>query len=450
MLIKVDDVSGVKKVLHIEIPKEDIKDELNKTYTEIKKTARIKGFRKGHAPRSIIESVYGKEAKSDVLGKLMETSFQQAIDESKLYVIGMPEIKRDEELKEDSSYKYEAVVEIKPDIANVNISGFKLKKKIYKVEEENIEKQLEAVQKRNVEYKPVEKEEGVQKGDFAAIDFEIFKEGNHLEDKDVKNARLKVGENMIIEALDENLIGMKPNDMKDIVATFSEDYPDKDLAGAEVSFKVKLNSIEKEELPEINDDFAKKMGQFKTLDELKDFIRKNLEEGFEKRSEQDLHEQIFMALLEQVNFEIPNILLEKQKEMLSYEAERYLDYHGLSEEEISKRKEALRQIFHETAEKEVRRYLMLNKVIEQEDFKLTDEEVNVGYEEVSKSINQPVETIKNYYETNKSSLEDFKMSLLSKKALKIIIEKSEIEEVSGDISESAEQKEEDVKNNENI
>jgi trigger factor len=428
MLTKVDDISSVKKVLHIEISESDIKKELDTSYNEIKKTANIKGFRKGKAPISMIEKIYGKDVKSEVIGKLIEKTFTEIITEKKLYVIGAPDI-QGEEFKENTPYVYKATVEIKPDIEDIDINGINLKKTVYNVAEQEIEMQLKALQKRLINYEKIEKEEGVQKEDIVIVDIEIFKDGKHLEEKDNKNLRLNVGSDIIGEGFDENLISMKPENIKDILLKMPEDNEDKDLAGCEIVFKTKLTAIEKEILPEINDDFAKKLGGFNTLEDLEKTITNNLEDGYKKRSDQDLNEQIFTYLIDKVEFDVPDILIEHEKNIIGQETEQFFKNNNFPEDYIAKAKEDMAERFNDLAEKQAKRHILLDKIIEQESLKVSDEELEDTYKNIAESMQASVETVKEYYNKNEYSIDNLKHNILEKKALELILSKSNIEEV---------------------
>ncbi|MFC1816758.1 hypothetical protein ACFL0M_12685 [Thermodesulfobacteriota bacterium] len=182
-------------------------------------------------------------------------------------------------------------------------------------------------------------------------------------------------------------------------------------------------------MPEINDALAKKLGQYDNLDELKAAIIENLTQGYIKRVEQELNEQAFSALLEKKDFEVPDVMVEYELENIIADAQRSFEYHNMSMEELGLTKEKLSEKYRDTAVKQVKRHLILSKIIEQENLTLSDEEQEKGFAEMAASMNQPVEEIRQYYQQNKDNLEFFKQTLLEKNAIKLIIEGSNIEEV---------------------
>jgi trigger factor len=222
---------------------------------------------------------------------------------------------------------------------------------------------------------------------------------------------------------------MKPENIKDILLKMPEDNEDKDLAGCEIVFKTKLTAIEKEILPEINDDFAKKLGGFNTLEDLEKTITNNLEDGYKKRSDQDLNEQIFTYLIDKVEFDVPDILIEHEKNIIGQETEQFFKNNNFPEDYIAKAKEDMAERFNDLAEKQAKRHILLDKIIEQESLKVSDEELEDTYKNIAESMQASVETVKEYYNKNEYSIDNLKHNILEKKALELILSKSNIEEV---------------------
>jgi len=424
MQVKVEDLSAVKKVLHIEIPEKDVVNELDKAYKDLKKNAKVKGFRPGKTPRTVLERLYKKDVNADVSSKLIQESLIDAIKEAELKIVGRPEI--EPPIADGKGpYKYDATVEIEPEIEAVDFKGLTLKKNLYKVNAEEIDTQLKMLQKNLAQQKTLEEDRPAQEGDFVLIDYEGFKDGKPFaETQKTENFTLKIGDGPILKEFDEQLIGMSAGETREVKVHFPEDYFNNKIAGLEITFNVKLNEIREVVLPAIDDEFAKDLGKYETLEQLKEEIRNNLIEGYEKRSDQEVQEQIFTKLLEKTNFEVPDSLVEFELEGIIDEADKTLAYHGTSFEERGLTKEGLAEKYRDTAEKQVRRRLILKKIIEQENLDLTDEDLENGYKDMAKAFNRPLEEIKNFYEQKDSNIELLKISLLEKKALKLIIENS--------------------------
>jgi trigger factor len=430
MKVTVEDKSSVKKILHIEVPQEDVVQELDNAYTQLKKTAKIKGFRPGKAPRSVLTRLYGKDVNADVTGKLIQAGFLEALKETALKIVGSPKVDPPE-LKDQAPYTFDAEVEIRPEIADVEFKGLALNKTKYDMSESEVELQLKMLRKNLAKREKIEEDRAIKLDDVAVIDYEGFKGGEPFEPtKKTDNFIIKIGAGQIVKDLDDGIIGMKVNDEREIDVTFPDDYFKEELVGQKVLFKVKLNEIREEILPELDDDFAKSISDnFDSLESLKVEIRKNLLAGYDKRTEQEMNEQIFKQLLAQTEFEVPDTMVEGELEHILKEAERSFEQSNRSFDELGLSKESLGEKYRPTAEKQVRRHLILSKIIEQEKLELSDEELDQGFQEMADTYQQPVDHIKGYYNQNKEGLELFKHTMLEKKALNLIIDNGKISEV---------------------
>lgn len=429
MKVSVEDVSSVKKVLHIEIPQETVVSELDSAYRDVKKNAKIKGFRPGKAPRSVLERLYKKDVQADVSSKLIQTSFTEAIKETDLKIISSPKIDPPE-LDATSAYAYDATIDVKPELEDIAIKGMALKRSNYTVGKEELDAQLAMLQKNMAKKVKIEEDRPAQAGDFVLIDYEGFKNGKPYDETGkTENFTLKIGDAQITKEFDDSLMGKKAGDTVDFKVTFPEDYHNEKLKGLTIQFHVALKEIRKEVLPELDDDFAKSLGEFETLEKLKNVIKENLTQGYEKRVEQELNEQIFKNIIEKIDFELPESMVEYELENIVADTERRFAYQNRSMEDVGLSKEVLQEQYRETAEQQVRRQIILGKIIEQEKLELSDEELAAGYEEMAKNFNQPVDQIKGFYAQNKDRLDFFKHALLEKQAIKLIIDNSDIEDV---------------------
>lgn len=432
MKVTVEDQSSVKKVMHIEIPEADVIRALDDAYKTLKKTAKVKGFRPGKTPRGVLERLYKKDVNADVTGKLIQDAYVGALKETELKVVGSPTVDPPE-LAATGDYCFDAAVEVQPEIADIDFTGLKLKKTLYKASDEEVDVQIQMMQKNLAKREPIDEARPAQAGDFVQVDYEGFKDGKPFEEtKKTENFVIKLGDGHISEDFDKGVIGMNSGDEKEITASFPEDYFNKKLAGHTVDFKVKLNDIRKEVLPEIDDEMAKQLGPFTTLDEVRDKIRENLTQGYDKRIEQELNEQIFSQILEKVEFEVPDVMVDYELNGIIADAERSFSYHNKTFEEAGISRESLSEKYRETAEKQVRRQLILGQIIQQEKMELGDEDLEKGFEEMAATYNQPVDVIKGVYGNSGDKLDLFKHALLEKQAIKLIMERNEIESVEPD------------------
>ncbi|MBW1891337.1 MAG: trigger factor [Deltaproteobacteria bacterium] len=429
MKVNVEDVSSVKKTLKIEVPEETIVKELDSAYLQLKKNAKIKGFRPGKAPRSVLERLYKKDVHADVLSRLIQSSFVEAVKETGLKIIGSPKVDPPD-LETKGDYAYDAVVEVSPELEDVEIKGLALTRTNYKVGDDEIDIQLQALQKNMAKQEKIEEDRPAAKDDFVVIDYEGFKDGEAFPETALtENFTLKIGEGHIAEAFDDKMIGMKAGEERDITVDFPADYFNEKLQGLSIDFNVKMHEIKAEKLPELDDAFAKSMGPFETLDALKNVIKDNLTQGYEKRIDQELSEQIFETLISKVEFEVPEVMVEFELENIISDTERSFQYQNRSMDEVGLTREKLTEQYRGVAEKQARRQVILNKVIEQEALELADEDLEKGFADMAANFNQPVEQVKTFYDQSKDKLEFFKHALLEKQAIKLIIDNGNIEDV---------------------
>ena len=442
MKVTVEDVTSVKKIMHIEIPEKRVTKEIDKAYNQLKKNVKIKGFRQGKVPRGVLEKRFAKDVLADVRGALLQESFVDAISETELNIVGSPTIDPPE-LELGADYKYDATVEIPPVIDDIDYKGIEVKKTKYEISDGEIEAQIAMLQRRLAAREPIAEDRELQEGDFAQIDYEGFKNGKPFEPlKKTENFIIEVGKGEMTEDFDKEIAGMKKGEEKKFSLTFPDDFKTEPLQGQSVEFEVKLADIREEVLPEINDDMAKRLGaNFQTMDDLKAEITKNLDEGYTKRSEQEINEQIFESLIGKTDFEVPDAMVQGELDAIVNEAEQSFTYHNMSMEDLGLTRDSLKVKYLDTAEKQVRRHLILGKIVKQEEMELSDEELEEGFQNIADAYQQPVDGIKGYYTSNPDKLEVFKHTLLEKKAIQLIIDNSQIEEVEPEATESTDKNE---------
>jgi trigger factor len=427
MQVTIEDVSPVKKILHIEVPQETVAKELDAAYRQLKQNAKVKGFRPGKAPRSVLERVYGKDVNADVVSRLIQSSFSDAVKDNKIKMIGQPEIDPPE-INKEKAYIYDATVEVTPEIDDLDYKGIELEKTLYNVSNEEIEMQLTMLQRNLARYEPIAEPRPAAENDFVMIDFTQQVQGEEADEK-TENFTMKIGDQRIHSDVDAALVGMSPQETKTVAVTFDDENPNEDLSGKSVSYDLRLNEIREEILPPIDDEMAKKLGEYESLDALKERISENLQNGYDKRGEQEINEQIFTNLLEKTTFDVPESLVKYELDAMVNDMEQRLSQQNMSMDEAGLSPETIREKYRETAEKQVRRHLLLNKLIDQEELELSEEELDAGFAEMAETYGQPVEGIKGYYREFPDRLDMLKNALLEKKAIALIVENGQVTEV---------------------
>ncbi len=437
MQVTVEDVSDVKKKIHVEIPREEVAKELDNAYRELKKNAKIKGYRPGKVPRPVLERHFKKDVHSDVVSNLVQNSYPEALKETELAVIETTDVDTPE-LDPEAAFTYNATVELKPELSEVDFKGMELKQTDYQADEKEVDQQIEMLRKHLAEYRPIEEDRPAAEGDYITIDYEGFKDGQPYEPTArTEDHAFKLGDSGFNEDFDKAIAGMKAGEQKEFDITFADDHTNAELAGQTITFQVTLKEIREEILPPVDDDMAQKLGQFESLSQLREEIEKHLREGYEKRTRQELHEQIFDKLLTEA-FEIPEVLVQHELDEIVKDAEQRFSQNGMSMEQLGLTREVMEQQYRDLAEQQVRRHLLLNKISEQEGLEISDEELAAEFEKISQSTGQPVEVIKNYYQQNPEKRDGFKHALLEKKAIDLIINHANVETVAPEETTGAE------------
>ncbi len=445
MQVKIEDKSTVKKMLSFEISKEDITKELNKAYNDLKKKADVKGFRKGKIPRKVLENRFSKDVHADVAPRLIQEAFIEAIKEHDLNIVGGPQMDPPP-LDPENDYIFDITVEIKPEIDDIDFEGIALKKTNYEVSDGEIESQISMIQKTMAKKETVKEERPVKDSDFVLIDYEGYLNDEPFDKTPkIENYVMGIGKDALPKEFSEKLTGAIPVQDLEIEVSYVEDYHDENLKGKTIVYKVKLKEIQEEILPEINDDLAKGLGKFETLEDVRVSIRENLEKGYEQRIKHELSEQIFQNLLEKYEFEVPDVMIEGELSGITREAEQAYAANNTTLEEAGLSEEMLKTQYRDVAEKQARRHLILDKIISQEKLELDDDELEKSFEEMAMGMNAPVDAVKNYFNMDPKQLEYYKQTQLEKKAVDIIIEKGSITKVDPDsIEDAAKTKEENA------
>jgi len=387
-----------KYKLEVEISAEDF----NKALSEVAKTEgkkmSVPGFRKGHAPRSVIEKMYGENVFFEAaVDKLYRPAMQDAIEASGLEVIAVSNADVTS-VSRENGIELKLTVVVKPVITIEGYKGIEATKKNVEVTDEDVSAELVKVQDRNSRMVDVDNR-GALTGDTAVIDFEGFCDGKAFEGGKAEGFELSLGSGQFIPGFEDQVVGHEVGDEFEISVKFPEDYQAEELKGKDATFKIKLHQIKRKELPTLDDEFAKDVSEFDTLDEYKNSLREKLQSDREKQEEMNVENQIFDALIEKVQGEIPEEMYEQEVEesinnfayrlqSQGLNLETYLKYTGMDVN-------AIKEQFRPQSEKQLKLRLALEKIAELENLEVSDEAVEEEYEKLAKQYNMEVAQIKN-------------------------------------------------------
>ena len=431
MKTTLEDINPVKKKLLVEIDSKEVDKRLNQAYGEIRKKAKIPGFRPGKVPRKILETYFGSQVIDDVTRGLISESFPKAVDEVKTFPLGQPILEK-EALKQGQDFNYSAIIEVRPEFEVKDYLGLDVEKEMFSISEEDVQKRLEEIREANGKMASIEEERLIRDGDFVIVDYEGFEDGQLLEDVKSSNLLVKVGKNDFHPKFDEALIGLKKEDETEVGIDFEEDFYHTKLAGKSVNFKIKIVDIKELVLPELNDEFASNLGaDLKDLDGLKNELRKAITSQEEKRIDGELKRRLLEKISEGIDFELPEVLIDAEIDFSARRLNDNLERSGSSLEKAGISEAGLKKEFRPASEKRVKEMLILDRIAKQDQIDIDDDDLEEGYGKLAESMGQDVETVKKYYEA-RGQMDSLKEELLKEKTLNYLVDHANISEVERD------------------
>ena len=383
---KTEKANEVKLELTVEASK--FEEAINKVYFKSAKYISIPGFRKGKAPMKIVEKYYGEEIFfEDAFNDIAPEVLEEAVKENNIEVVSRPDIDV-KQIGKGQDLIFTAVFQTKPEAELGKYKGIEIKKIEYNVTDKDIEHELSHMQEHNARMISIE-DRPVEKGDIAVIDFEGFVDGVAFEGGKAENHELEIGSNTFIPGFEDQIIGMKIEEEKDINVKFPDEYFSKDLAGKDATFKVKVNEIKKKELPKLDDEFAKDVSEFDTLEELKKSIKDRIEKENKEKEKYETEDAVIKAVCENVKVDIPSGMIETETENMLKDIETRLSYQGLKLEQylqmLGKTKEDMQKEYEPQAIESIKSRLMLEAVIKAEKIEATDDEIEAKMKEMAKN-----------------------------------------------------------------
>lgn len=407
-----------KVELEIEISPEAFEEAIEKAYQKAKKNIQIRGFRKGKAPRKLIEKEYGENVFfEDAVNLLYGPEVDSVIAESGLELVARPEA---EVTSVDKAKGVEIKVTCitKPEVEIDGYKGIEAEKTVKAVTDEDVAKEADKLREKNMRIVTVD-DRAAEMGDDVLIDFEGFKDDVAFEGGKAEDFTLSLGSGQFIPGFEEAVVGHNVGEQFDINVTFPEDYQAKELAGAPVVFKINLKSISKKELPELDDEMIKDSTEFDTVDEFKADVKKKLEEAAEKEADAIVEEKLFDTVIANLKAEIPQVMFDNRVNEMVSELEQRLAPQGISLDLYlqysGQTMESLRKMYGEQAEKQVKLRLALEKVAQLENIEVSEEECNAEFDKLAEQYKMPVEQIKVYIRA-----EDLKKDIAVGKAVDLI------------------------------
>ena len=415
-------------LFQVESDAAEFESAVNGAYLKAKSSINIPGFRKGKAPRAIVESMYGREVfYQDAMDELAPKAFEQGLTEGELRIVGQPAIDN-VEVTEERTVRYTFSVSLYPEVTLGQYKGLKAPKEVTTVSDEEVEEEVEKKRKQNARKVSVE-DRPAQMGDTVNIDFDGFLNGERFDGGKAEGYELELGSNSFVPGFEEQVAGMQIGEEKDLDITFPDTYVE-NLAGKAVVFKVKLNSITFPELPELDDEFAKDVSEFDTLDEYKADLRKQLQDKYNDQAENVFRSYIMKQAADNMSCDVPDVMIQEKAEEI---IRNYAANFGMTDRNVELEKlvrmmgidsETMNQSILPSAQMQVRTELLLEAVAKAEGIELTEEETEAYLQRIADSVNAKPEEIRQYF-----GLDTIRNEYLKEKATDVIMNSAEIGEM---------------------
>ena len=428
MNCKVEKTKNANEVkLEITIDAEKFDEAIKKVYFKSAKYFNIPGFRKGKAPMQIVEKYYGKEIfYEDAFNEVAGEALEEAVKEKKLEVVSRPQDLEIVQIEKGKDVIFTTVMQTKPEAKLGKYKGIEIKKIEYNVTDHDIEHELGHMQEHNSRLISID-DRPVEKGDIATIDFEGFVDGKAFEGGKAEKHELEIGSNTFIPGFEDQVIGMKIDEEKDINVKFPDEYFSKELAGKDATFKVKLHEIKKKELPKLDDEFAKDVSEFDTLKELKASIKEKKQKENEQREKYETQEAVIKAVCDDMKVEIPSGMIEQEIDNMLKDVEQRLSYQGLKLDQylqmMGKKKEDIQKEYEPQAIEAIKSRLALEAVIKAEKIEVEEKEIDEKLKEMAKNYGKDNDE---EFLKNENVRKYIKEGLQSEKAIDFLVKNAKI------------------------
>ena len=417
------DVSECKKNLDIEIPQEVVDQEIAHIAQELARRARVPGFRPGKAPVGVVKTRFRDEILSEMMQHLMPKYVGDAIEERKLEIVQAPRFES-VDYSPGKPLRFKAVFEVYPNLNIENYIGIPVEEVSSKVADSEVDASLKKLQEEMAELVPID-EEGrtVKEGDFAEISFNGTIEGSEEPPVAGQKAVAEIGGRTTLKEFSENLLGAKVGDEKTFTVQYRPDYPEAKLAGRTVEYKVTIDAIKQKEIPEINDEFAQRLGDYKTLEELKAKVRQDLEKHKNENAQEQMREKLLEWLEDNNNFELPESLVERQLQIRVQRLIRDLARQGINPQRLDVDWGKIREEQRQQAIRDVKGSLILEHLSDKENISVSDEELEAEIDKIAAETNKAREKVREVLSRD-SGLERLRGQIRNKKTLDLLQEKA--------------------------
>jgi len=421
MKTEVANVSEVERRVTVELDAGLVAGTIDRAYNNLKKKVRLPGFRPGKAPLSILEKHFKAQIEEEVISELVQKTFPEAMEQQNIKPVSMPKVENGM-LEKGREFSYTVAIEIKPAIDIKDYTGLKIERLRPEATDEDVAEELERYRTSYAEMRDVTGR-ATRMDDNVTFDMEGFIGDEPYLGGKKTDYFLELGRNMLLPGFDEQLAGLNPGDTKKFSLAIAADYGDAQVAGKTIAFTVELKTIKEKIKPELSDDFAREVGEYQSLDALKDTVRASIGDRKKKHSENNVREQIFAALIERNPFPVPPGMVEMQAQNMVRDVQRMFQQQGLDIRALGQSPEQLLEHYRTSAERQVRSALLLDALAEKEGITAEDADFEKQYAELAAMYNEKAETLK-----TKISQDRIEHQVMERKVIDFILGAADITE----------------------
>ena len=421
MQVSVETVSGLERRLTIAIPAEKIQSEVDSRIKKVAPQVKLDGFRPGKVPFKVVKQRFGDGIRQEVLGEMMSQSFQDAVVQENLKPAGQPQVEP-KQADEGKDFSFVATFEIFPEFKVTDLSGVDVKKPITEINDADVDQMIDTLRQQAASYEEADK--AAEENDQLNIDFEGFKDGEAFEGGKAEGTDLIIGSKSMIPGFEDGLVGAKAGEEKELNLTFPEDYHSEDLKGAAVVFKVKVNSVSEQKLPELDEAFFERFGVKEGgVEELKKEVQKNMERELKQALKGRVKQQVMDAVLEKNEFDIPGALIKQEIGVLK--GQMLQQFGGANLDNLDVNSLLPDEMFEDQAKKRVSLGLVLSQLVEEQSIKAEEDKVKEMVEEIA-STYEAAEEVVNYYYNNREQLAQVEAVVMEEAVVDYLLESANV------------------------
>lgn len=421
MQVSVDTTSQIERRITVQVPAAEVDEAVNARLKDAAKNVRLDGFRKGKVPMSVIRQRYGSDVRNEVVGEVMRERYVRAISENELNPAGFPQIEATVN-EAGKDLEFVATLEVYPEIELASIEGTEVERPVVEVTDADVDEMIETLRKQNASWEEVER--AAEDGDQVTIDFQGFLGDEPFEGGSAEGHELVLGSNSFIPGFEEQLVGAKAGEEKELQVTFPEDYQAENLAGQEATFKVKVQAVKAQALPEVDAEFVARFGvEDGDLDKFRAEVKKNMTREAGQAVENRVKQQVLGALQKVNEIPVPQALIQQETDGLKRQAAQQF---GLGEDfDVSQLPD---ELFAEQAKSRVEVGLLLAQVIKSSELEASDDEIRAKVEELADQYQEPEQVVE-YYMSNDQMKTQVKSAILEEKAVDKLLEQASVKDV---------------------